>query len=87
MMLTWTDLPGLYWDTSARRVHVLDHVGAELIDDGRALRITNPTAFPARVRLLAEDAATRARPLAPNAAAAWPILEIPACSTSVWPCP
>jgi hypothetical protein len=77
MMLTWADLPGIYWDTTAQRVHVLDHVQVELID-ATTLRITNPTNFPARVRLLAEDDAARARILAPNAAASWPIIEVPA---------
>lgn len=84
MMLTWADLPGIYWDTTAQGVYALDHVEAELVENSRALRITNPTPFPARVRLLAEDAAARARPLPVNAAVSWPLLDVPAKSSNIF---
>lgn len=54
--------------THEGRVRILDHVHADLIDP-TTLRISNPTNFPARAR---------ARARAPNAAASWPLIEVPA---------
>ncbi|MCC5843610.1 MAG: hypothetical protein JJU05_05100 [Verrucomicrobia bacterium] len=76
MMLTFAELPGIYWDTEANRVFVLDHIEAETSEDGRSLRLHNPTAFPARVKLLAENREARQRPLSPLAATTWPIVEV-----------
>lgn len=83
MMFTWCDLPGIYWDTTRKRIHLFDHVEGEILGDG-CLRITNPTAFPARVKILAEDDAARRVPLAMTAGAHWPVVEVPAKSTVVW---
>jgi hypothetical protein len=76
MMLTFAELPGVYWDTSNRKVFVLDHIEATVSEDGTSLSLHNPTAFPARVKILAEDDDRRRKPLAPLAAATWPVAEI-----------
>ena len=80
MMLSFADLPGLYVDLDSPLLVAFDHVEAEWIRDnpGRpVLRLRNPTPFPARVRLLCESDADRKRPLPVNAAASWPLLDLP----------
>ncbi len=74
MMLVCSDLPGVYAEPDTGRIVDFDHVTAEWVEaDGvRYLRLTNPTKFDASVRVLIEDRAARARPLAINAAANWP---------------
>lgn len=54
IMLTCTDLPGVYVDLDRHRVWCLDHVHARLIR-GRTIALTNPTSLPAKVRILAEE--------------------------------
>lgn len=56
-MLTVTRLPGIYVQTDRRRVAVFDHVKVEQTrgPKGRlTLRITNPTDYPAEVKVFAE---------------------------------
>jgi hypothetical protein len=86
MMLTWCDLPGVYAQPDTGLVRCLDHVRAEWANAERtALRIVNPTAFPARVRVQVESAAlARREVLAPNYAAKLPMVEIAAGDTVVW---
>lgn len=83
MMFTWCDLPGIYWDTSRQCIHILDHVEAEILDNG-CLRISNPTAFPARVKVLAEDDAARRAPLPVTVGAHLPVVSVPPKSAVVW---
>lgn len=86
MMLTWCDLPGVYAQPDTGLVRCLDHVRAEWGDKDRTtLRITNPTAFPAKVRVQWEtsEAAQRER-LPLNYAAKLPVVEIAAGETMVW---
>jgi len=61
MMLTWTELPGIYVQPDSGLVSVFDHVNAGL-DDGK-LVVENPTQFPASVKLRIEN-----RPSAPRLA-------------------
>lgn len=83
MMFTWCDLPGIYWDTSRQCIHILDHVEAEILDNG-CLRISNATAFPARVKVLAEDDAARRAPLPVTVGAHLPVVSVPPKSAVVW---
>ena len=77
MLLTVTGLPGIYAQPDTGLIRCLDHVQAEWTDATRtALRITNPTAFPARVRIMTETSTATAKPLPPNIAAALPVVEI-----------
>ncbi len=85
MLLVCVDLPGVYAEPDSGRIIDLDHIEAAWADAERTrLRLHNPTKFPARVRILIEDAAARARPLAVNAAAQWPVAEVPAGGTVAW---
>jgi len=86
MMLTWCDLPGVYAQSDTGLVRCLDHVCAEWADAERtALRISNPTAFPARVRIQVEIAESARRELLPlNYAAKLPVVEVAAGATVTW---
>ena len=59
---------------------VLDHLEAEWTDAGRgAIRLRNPTRFPARARLLVETSVVaRTRALGPASALGWPLLNLAA---------
>jgi hypothetical protein len=86
MMLTWADLPGIYAQPDTGLIGALDHVHAEWTDaDRTALRIQNPTTFPARVRVLVETLADTARPLPTNFAGTLPVVEIPAGTAIEFP--
>ena len=65
MLYSVVELPGIYAATDSDLLVVLDHIEAERRPDGR-LRLHNPTAYAADVRLLAESATERARPLPLN---------------------
>jgi hypothetical protein len=74
MMLVRADIPGVYADLDSDLVVDVDHVHtrwAEDSDGKRFLLIENPTPFPARVRVLIEDATARKQPLSVNAGATW----------------
>lgn len=87
MMVTWTDLPGLYAQPDTGLIRCLDHVRAEWTGPDRtAMRVVNPTPFPARVRLLVESSATaRSNTLPINFGAGLPILEVPAYGATTLP--
>lgn len=84
MMLTWCDIPGIYWDTTQHKVFVFDHVNAEILEDGKRLKITNPTAFPARVKILAENEQQRKEKLPINTAANWKVVNVPAQNSQIF---
>ncbi|MCH8511049.1 MAG: hypothetical protein LAT83_05295 [Kiritimatiellae bacterium] len=78
MLLTAAGLPGIYARPDTGLIRCLDHVQAEWTDNTRStLRITNPTPFPARVRVMVEPGAAAAKPLPLNFAATLPLLHIP----------
>lgn len=63
MMLSHTELPGLYVQPDTGLLEVLDHVDARVLSfDGERveLEVTNPTTFPANLKLLCETAAQAA---------------------------
>jgi hypothetical protein len=65
-LLTVTQIPGLYVRPDLGEWTVFDHVTAEQLPSAPGtlkLKITNPTRFPAEVRILSETAADRQRPL------------------------
>jgi hypothetical protein len=81
LMLTTWEIPGLYVQPDRGFHRVFDHIVAEkLAHDGGSLtlRLTNPTALAAQVKVLCEIAADRARPLPLNALFCAPIISIPA---------
>ncbi len=65
LMLTFTEVPGVYAEPDTGRIWCIDHVRAAWADDAErdALTLHNPTPFDARVTVLAESAAQRAQPL------------------------
>jgi hypothetical protein len=84
MMLTWADIPGIYLQPDTRVLAVCDHVEVEPLEQAgqlTALKVHNPTRFPARVKYLIETAAQAAQPRPINFAAELPTLSIPASVT------
>ena len=65
LMLTVAELPGVYLRKDTGRVEVFDHVEASWDAASKTLTLTNPTAYPALVQVLAEDEtqASKALPL------------------------
>lgn len=82
LMLTCAEIPGIYWRTDSAQLTAFDHVDATLTPAG--LRISNPTPFPARVTILAEDAACAARPLDLNPMIGLPVLDLAPGATAHW---
>lgn len=74
LMLTWCDLPGIYAQPDTGLIRCLDHVKATWTDGSHsALRIENPTAYPARVRVQIETRSeARTQTLTPNYTASLP---------------
>ncbi|MBK8857917.1 MAG: hypothetical protein IPN11_09645 [Opitutaceae bacterium] len=83
LMLTWCDLPGVYAQPDTGLIRALDHVQAAWTDDSRrTLRLTNPTPFPARVRVMFETAEmAREQALPINYAAGLPVVDVAAGET------
>ena len=69
LLLSYAELPGVYARHDLSKVWCLDNVEAEW--EGDALRLHNPTPFPARVKVWIEDAAEASTPLT--------VLERPVC--------
>ena len=68
LMLTYAEVPGLYVRPDEGDFVVFDHIEARKVKEtNRALtlELTNPTRFPAKVKVLVEDAAARQQPLGP----------------------
>lgn len=78
-MLAYAELPGIYAQPDTGLICVLDHVECVLeaaAGGEKTLRITNPTAWPATVKLLAESAEEAAVPLGVCASPSWPRIRI-----------
>ncbi|MEX0324927.1 MAG: hypothetical protein AB3N33_02440 [Puniceicoccaceae bacterium] len=82
LMLSWSDLPGVYFDASNQRVWALDHVDVQLLEDG-SLKISNPTQFDATVKVLCERTEDRKIPLPTNFGASLQRIKIPANGVKV----
>ncbi len=54
MMLTWTELPGIYAQPDTGVICALDHVEARWSTDRRSIEVKNPTRFGADVKMLVE---------------------------------
>jgi hypothetical protein len=69
LMLTCMEIPGIYLRTDTGEAIVFDHVQVQVRKadgDLSHLEIHNPTAFPATVKILAEDSRSAASPLGHN---------------------
>ena len=64
VLLTWRELPSLLIDSDSGETAVFDCLSAESekCPGGFLVRVTNPTPYPARARVLAEPAVRRAQP-------------------------
>lgn len=91
LMLTAVELPSVYAQPDTGTLACLDHLEAVWLDSTHtALRMTNPTRFPARVRCLVETSAeATAKPFGPAAALALAELALAPGETVVVPvsCP
>jgi len=68
-MLTYVEVPGLYVQPDTGFFRAIDHVEASLKENNHArlvLRLVNPTAFDASVKVLAENLPEMSRPLGQN---------------------
>jgi hypothetical protein len=85
LLLTATELPGIYVQPDTGLLRVFDHVDARLIEAGGApaLECRNTTAFDAAVRVFAEPSAATRTILGQAAALRWPTLHVPAGATRV----
>lgn len=84
LLLTALELPTIYFRPDTGLLVSLDHIEARISarsEDLWTLEITNPTAFPAQVRLLTENAEAAARPLATGTCAALPAVAVAAGQT------
>lgn len=73
------EVPGIYFRTDQGDLYVFDHVEARVVRRdaaGVTLAVTNPTAWPASVTVLAESASQAARPLGYNRFLGWPRVEL-----------
>ena len=57
LMLTYTELPGIYIDLGQERVFSLDHITAKVVKNSKktmVLELQNPTPYDAHVKVIAE---------------------------------
>lgn len=69
LMLTYVEVPGIYLDFDKRKVVCFDHVNAKIVrinSHKAVLQIENPTDYSANVRILAENAQLKSKPLGEN---------------------
>lgn len=81
LMLSIAELPGVYIDLQREKVFTLDHVNARIVRSNAkqlVVQFSNPTAFDAEVKILAENALQAGVPLKHNAALNWRKINIPA---------
>ncbi len=69
LMLTTIEIPGLYVRPDLSLVIAFDHITADVLEDGpieMKVRLTNPTALPAAVRIFSESGHDAKKPLPEN---------------------
>jgi hypothetical protein len=83
-MLTYAAVPGLYVRIDTGFFLAIDHIDVEVVEDvpkRLCLRLLNPTAFPAKVRVFAERASETGRILGQVDVLRWPVVDVPALGT------
>ena len=81
LLLARVQLPGVYARTDTREILCFDHL--EVVWEGDALRITNPTDYPAEATLLMEDGEAARQPLFTTAYEHFRKIDIPPHGTVV----
>ena len=79
LLLARVQLPGVYARTDTREILCFDQL--ESTWEGDALRITNPTDYPAEATLLVEDSETARQPLSTTAYERFRKIAVPAHNT------
>lgn len=83
-LLSFTELPGLYVDLDTGKYWTMEPIKVRVT--GQQIEVTNLSAWPARIKLLAERETDREEAL-PLDGFSGPIVEVAAGSTSQYPCP
>ncbi|TVP80797.1 MAG: hypothetical protein EA353_02955 [Puniceicoccaceae bacterium] len=83
LLLTYAELPGLYVDLETQRYWTMEPIDVQFTDQG--VRITNRSAFKARIKVLMEGALERRQPLELDGFCGKRI-ELDAGQTSTLPC-
>lgn len=78
LMLTVAEVPGVYLRADTGRLEIFDHVTGSWDAATKTLTLGNPTAFPAKVQVLVENAATAAAPLPLEILSRCRVVEVPA---------
>lgn len=81
VLLSILQNPGIYLQTDTKKLLVLDHVNARILEQsikGTLLEIENPTGKPAQVSLFAESQVASQKPLGWNTYLEWPRIPIKA---------
>jgi len=84
LMLSSTEIPGLYVQPDTGFAWTFDHIDAQVLThsgDTVTVRLTNRTPFPARVHTLVESSTDTHRPLGFTAIAECPMIELAAAET------
>jgi hypothetical protein len=81
LMLTVAEIPGVYLRADTGRLEIFDHVTGSWDAASKTLTLGNPTAFPAKVQVLVEDAATAAVALPLQILSRCRAIEVPAGGT------
>lgn len=79
VLLSILQNPGIYLQTDTRKLLVLDHINARILEqtkEGTLLEIENPTDMPAQVSLFAESQKASQKPLGWNSYLKWPQISI-----------
>jgi hypothetical protein len=90
MMLTWTEVPGVYVQADTGIVCAIDHVCATLVKttaNSATLRISNPTAADARVRVFVETSASAKAAMGFVNVDRWPVVAVSAGSVGEFELP
>jgi hypothetical protein len=86
-LLTWCEVPGLYVQPDTGIVCALDNINARVMDrSGSVLKVklSNPTKFTARVRVLSESSADARRPLEWNSLLNKPVIVLTPGETKMY---
>ncbi|MBN1144198.1 MAG: hypothetical protein JXA72_07235 [Bacteroidales bacterium] len=83
LLLTISELPGVYVNLETEDVYALDHVKAHIVRSSArelVLEMVNETGYDARVKILAENPEAQQQPMYHNASLSWEQITVPAGS-------
>lgn len=68
VLLSYADVPSVYVDAKSKTIGVFDQIVVDADWSARTLRVSNPTSYPAQVRILKSNGDAKLLALAPSAA-------------------